>query len=247
MRETKSVIRECYDRLAPTYDDRYSPIRSAYFRRLEDDWFRRKVNQAGQRVLDLGTGTGRALLSIAAGARLAVGIDLSEGMIRTARAKVGSRGFRFLVADAEATPFREGSFDLILAIGTLEATADLTPSLREAGRLLSPGGRFAFTCHNRDAWFPASRNPTTPYPIATHSIEEITRRLGESGLRLLMWATTFFFPGRLVWPGYGLLRGRLLRRLYITLLVRATLVLARLPAAKTLGGEFLCLAEKLSR
>jgi ubiquinone/menaquinone biosynthesis C-methylase UbiE len=88
------------------------------------------VPPAGRLVLDLGAGTGVAgLAALAAGARRVVGADLSEGMLRR------GRGGTPVVADAVALPFRDGSFDLVLAAFCLNHLGRVEDGLAEARRV----------------------------------------------------------------------------------------------------------------
>jgi len=86
---------------------------------------------AGGRVLDLGAGTGVAgRAALAAGARLVVSADLALGMLR----RCGARGHP-VAADATALPFRDGSFDLVLAAFCLGHLSRPAAALREARRV----------------------------------------------------------------------------------------------------------------
>jgi SAM-dependent methyltransferase len=89
------------------------------------------VPLAGSRVLDLGTGTGAAgLAARASGARQVVAVDLAVGMLRRCPAPL-----RPLAADAVALPFRDGSFDLVLAAFCLSHLGSIGAGLAEARRV----------------------------------------------------------------------------------------------------------------
>lgn len=88
------------------------------------------VPLAGRLVLDLGAGAGVAgRAALAAGARRVVGADLSEGMLR--RGHGGSP----VVADALALPFRDRSFDLVVAAFCLNHLGRLEAGLAEVRRV----------------------------------------------------------------------------------------------------------------
>ncbi len=84
----------------------------------------------GRLVLDLGAGAGVAgRAALAAGARQVVAVDLSEGMLRR-----GGGGYP-VAADAIALPFRDGSFDLVVAAFCLNHLGSLAAGLAEARRV----------------------------------------------------------------------------------------------------------------
>jgi ubiquinone/menaquinone biosynthesis C-methylase UbiE len=99
------------------------------------------VPLAGAVVLDLGAGTGAAgWAALAAGARQVVAADLSPGMLRHARdrgAPAPRRGAAWepIAADAVALPFRDHSFDLVLAAFCLNHLDSLAAGLAEARRV----------------------------------------------------------------------------------------------------------------
>ena len=67
----------------------------------------------GERILDVGTGTGWAARSIALRGAIVTGVDLGEEVIEAAKAL--STGIDFLVGDAEALPFPDNHFDAIIS------------------------------------------------------------------------------------------------------------------------------------
>jgi predicted TPR repeat methyltransferase len=103
-----------------------------------------------KRAVDLGCGTGLAARAFAREVDAFIGIDLSPRMIERARATG-------LYADLEMAEMVQGlgskpdaSADLILAADAVVYLSDLRPLLREAARLLAPGGLLAFTTETHD-------------------------------------------------------------------------------------------------
>jgi SAM-dependent methyltransferase len=102
----------------------------------------------GQRVLDVGCGSGGALPAllerISPGGQ-AVGVDLSETMIAEARRRWVSpdRPLRFEIADARALPFETGSFDACRTDRMMSHVPQPEAALAEMIRVTRPGGRIA--------------------------------------------------------------------------------------------------------
>ncbi|HTJ75420.1 MAG TPA: methyltransferase domain-containing protein [Acidimicrobiales bacterium] len=103
----------------------------------------------GQAVLDVGCGTGS--LAMAAKSRVGAagevcGVDPSPEMIARARRKAsrGRAGIRFENGSAEALPFADDAFDVVLSTLMLHHLSDdgRAAGVREIGRVLKPGGRF---------------------------------------------------------------------------------------------------------
>lgn len=90
----------------------------------------------GQRLLDLGCGTGSHLPLLATHAAELLAVDLAPNMVARAQA----RGYPALVADAEQLPLADGSFDRIFSNLMVQWLDGLGPVLAECQRLLRPGG-----------------------------------------------------------------------------------------------------------
>jgi SAM-dependent methyltransferase len=89
-----------------------------------------------RRALDVGCGTGPSTAALLDLAREVVGIDASLDMLRHAR-RVS--GIRYVASVAEAPPFRPGTFDLVVACGSID-WVDRSRFLPRAAELLERGG-----------------------------------------------------------------------------------------------------------
>ncbi len=98
-------------------------------------------------VLEIGCGTGRLLERVAARAKQATGVDLSPGMLLSAREK----GLNVHEAPAQALPFEEASFDLVYSFKVLAHVQEITEAVREAVRVARPGGVLVLEFYNRDS------------------------------------------------------------------------------------------------
>ncbi len=95
----------------------------------------------GERILDLGCGTGQLTAEVARCGAEVVGIDASPEMIANARRNFSS--LRFEVSDAAALPFCE-EFDAVLSNAALHWMSDQRGVIASVARALRDGGRFVF-------------------------------------------------------------------------------------------------------
>jgi cyclopropane fatty-acyl-phospholipid synthase-like methyltransferase len=101
-----------------------------------------------ERVVDMGCGWGTFSFALAPNVREVVGVDFSERSVAICEKRLATYphpNLRFLCADAGATGLEGGAWDLVLAADLFEHLYpdDSRRVVREAHRLLKPGGRFA--------------------------------------------------------------------------------------------------------
>lgn len=156
MAEQREAATDFYDALAPMFD-----VMTNWEERLasEGPFLRGLLAESGaQRVLDAACGSGGHAVALASWGYHAAGADVSEGMIRLARAKAEQAGTNteFLVADLAhiARHFPEESFDAVLCLGNslphLLDQAELVAALRSMRAALKPGGLVVTQALNYD-------------------------------------------------------------------------------------------------
>ncbi|MEV0372873.1 class I SAM-dependent methyltransferase [Streptomyces sp. NPDC050636] len=120
----------------------------------------------GDRVLDAGCGTGRALPALreAVGARGTVlGADLTPEMLQAAVRAGRDRSAGLFLADVARLPLRDAALDAVFAAGLISHLADSAAGLAELARVVRPGGRLAlFHPIGRAALAARKGRPITP-------------------------------------------------------------------------------------
>jgi phosphatidylethanolamine/phosphatidyl-N-methylethanolamine N-methyltransferase len=133
--------------------------------------------QPGERVLLVGAGTGADLPLIPQGATV-LATDLTPAMLDRARPRVRP-GIELRVMDGQALDLASESFDAVILHLILAVIPDPAACLREAARVLKPGGRIAVF----DKFLPDGARPRLPRRLAntvTRTLfTDINRRLGD--------------------------------------------------------------------
>jgi SAM-dependent methyltransferase len=133
------------DAIAPAGGDTARPRNLT--RRLR--WIERSVGPLpGRRVLDAGCGAGHYVASLLERGADARGVEIDTAKLAKVRTPAGVRG-RLVQGDLERAPFASASFDLVLLNEVLEHVPDDAAALREAFRLLRPGGALVLFAPNR--------------------------------------------------------------------------------------------------
>jgi ubiquinone/menaquinone biosynthesis C-methylase UbiE len=135
-------VAAAYDRWSEGYDAVANATRDldATVLRQQD------LGLAGADVIEIGCGSGKNTVFLAAHARSVLALDFSEGMLGKARERVVDHRVRFVRHDLrERWPAPDASCDVVVANLVLEHVRHLAPFFTEAARTLRPGGRL-FTC-----------------------------------------------------------------------------------------------------
>jgi ubiquinone/menaquinone biosynthesis C-methylase UbiE len=126
--EHKREIKIRYDETVDVYDRRYSEIQNVKYKLI----FEKILIGKGQRVLDVGTGTGNLFLFLEEYECYKYGIDLSIKSLKRAREKLGEGShIDLLCADVDYLPFKRKLFDITFLITVLQNVSEPTRSLQQ--------------------------------------------------------------------------------------------------------------------
>jgi ubiquinone/menaquinone biosynthesis C-methylase UbiE len=130
-------VREGYDRWAGVYDTDGNPLIA-----LEERHIGRLIGDPhGLDVADVGCGTGRHALRLAAAGARVTALDFSSGMLDRAHAKAGASAVRFLAHDvSRSLPLPDHAFDRVLCCLVAEHIVDLDALVRDLARICRPRG-----------------------------------------------------------------------------------------------------------
>ena len=177
---------------------------------FQDGFFDSIVPSAGRRTLEIGCGEGRVARDLAARGHSVVAVDTATTLVRHANEE--GRAGTYGVAAGAALPFASNTFDVIVAYNVLQVVLDMAGTVREAARVLVPGGVFcACVAHPvtdlgrftedgegsprltvRDGYFETRRveervevdGLAMTFRGWTYSIEHYSRALEDAGLRI---------------------------------------------------------------
>jgi len=189
----EAVIARDLERLTAVKEERAAGA-AVYFRAQAGDWDRLRALHVDEaeveramlevigerpfdRLLDLGTGTGRVLELLAPHIRRGVGIDLSHEMLSVARAKLDAAGYghcQVRHGDLYALPFEAASFDVVTIHQVLHYLDDPARAIGEAARMLRPGGRLLIV-------------DFAPHDLEFLRQEQAHRRLGFAAGEVAKW------------------------------------------------------------
>ena len=157
----------------------------------------------GKRALEVGAGSGRDSVALAAEGAIPFILDYSMASLEVARAVAARDGRQALLvrADALRLPFREGTFDVVFHQGLLEHFRDPMPLLRENVRALKTGGVLLVDVPQRfhlytvlkhiliavGKWFAGWETEFT--------IGELERRMERAGVRIVRRYGSWMIPG----------------------------------------------------
>lgn len=154
---------------------------------------RRLAPKAGERMVDVATGTGWTARRVAAAGARVVGIDIAGELIESAKERAAKAGLEidFRVGDAEKLPFEDGAFDAAVSTFGVMFASRPEAAAAELARVVRKGGRVALTTWLPNssvagmfkvmkAYLPPPPTPAPPSPFEWGSRERVTQLLGPS-------------------------------------------------------------------
>jgi SAM-dependent methyltransferase len=147
-----------FDPFAAAYEEWFATRLGAFVDRRERELLLRLLClQPGERVLEVGSGTGHFTRVMARSGARCVGIDPSAEMLRVA-AELAGANEAYVRGQGESLPFADRAFDALLCMTTLEFVHDVEATVREAARVTRPGGRLVIGVLNAGgSWAKARR------------------------------------------------------------------------------------------
>lgn len=123
------------------------PVRAEYLRQCIE----RQALEKNSKVLDVGCGGGFMSETLAQFGFSVTGVDQSKSTLENAKQHAQQQGLDidYRHAQAESLPFPDDTYDLVCACDVLEHVGDLERTIKEACRVLKPGGLFFFDTINR--------------------------------------------------------------------------------------------------
>ncbi|MEH0542209.1 methyltransferase domain-containing protein [Streptomyces sp. B21-105] len=141
MSDLHTHVQEFFGARAAGWDDRFPDDGPAYAAAIGALGLRE-----GDRVLDAGCGTGRALTPLRAAvgpSGVVAGVDLTPAMLKAAVRAGRDRDGRLVLADVTALPLRSGALDAVFGAGLVAHLPRPEENLRELARVVRPGGTLA--------------------------------------------------------------------------------------------------------
>jgi ubiquinone/menaquinone biosynthesis C-methylase UbiE len=129
-------------------------------------------------TLDVGCGEGRLPRELRSRGYSVVGVDGSEALLAHARA--ADPGGEYRVADAAALPFPDGCVELVTAFMVLHDVDDVPSAVREAARVLKPGGRLCLAIVHPMASAGRFEEPAPDAPFVVRSSYFEARRYADT-------------------------------------------------------------------
>lgn len=147
-------------------------------------------------VIDLGCGCGYgAHLLATSGAKSVIGVDIADDALAYARTHYRAPQLSFERMDVTALSLPAQSFDTAVCLEVFEHVDDYEALLREAVRVLVPGGTLVLSTPNKLVWSPGKPKPINPWHISEFTREDFGKVLNAHLAEVKYWSQTTNVPG----------------------------------------------------
>jgi len=132
----------------------------------------------GKKVLDFGCGSGYGTRRISDIAEEAYGVDIAGDAVEYARTRYHNKNLHFLQIDPQSPlPFPAGSFDVVLSFQVIEHVNDDEAYLREAHRLLKPGGTLVLITPDRKNRLLPGQKPWNRWHLREYGMAQLSGKV----------------------------------------------------------------------
>ena len=149
MADRIDLAEELFDQWPDRYDDWFETPIGKLVKKYETALLLEMLSPlSGERILDVGCGTGiftRDVLSLEVEV---TGLDLSLPMLKQAIRKISGNTFNGLVGDMKSLPFSDGTFDKVFSMTAIEFLGDAKEAVKELGRVTKKNGTIVLTTLN---------------------------------------------------------------------------------------------------
>ena len=174
------------------------PLKEFDFERLLKSNFRSIKEQLqlkkGQKILDIGTGTGWLIVELAEEGYECIGLDIKKDFSEVNKADKNVRtSVGLVLADMNNTPFSDEIFDVVTVSGVIHHSEDMDRTIAEIKRVLKYGGKIAITSEPIAGLFKIGSWSAKAFPSLTHhsyTVFTYLNKFRKAGLQ-----PQVFFPG----------------------------------------------------
>jgi SAM-dependent methyltransferase len=165
-----------------TPDSARSPYEKALLSRhlFAYAWTAENFIDPGDTVLEIGSGEGYGSAILAGKARRVTAIDAGTDAIAHAAARYARPNLEFMVHGGESLPFADATFDKAVSFQVIEHLGDPAAFLKEAARVLKPGGKLCITTPNRIHRLKQGQKPWYKFHVREFSAEELRALLSKA-------------------------------------------------------------------
>nr|WP_167901288.1 methyltransferase domain-containing protein [Thermococcus sp. LS1] len=190
-----------YDRFSKIYDLFESPMEARAFSKYR----KKALSMAEGKVLEIGVGTGKNLPYYPKDVEV-IGIDFSRGMLEKAerrRKELGLENVKLLLMDAQNLEFEDNTFDTVVSTFVFCTVPDPIKGLKEAYRVLKPGGKAIFLEHMKSESKLLNiplylMDPIMKALVGTSMVRETQKNIEKAGFKIEKVENLFFDIVRLI-------------------------------------------------